>query len=85
MINNRVGIKINIRKLLNLFEFLDEIKEINAKGIGFGLLICKMINQVDACPSFQSYDFCLFLRKNTNFGIDLREITKCKFFSCESL
>ena len=39
-----VGIKQeDISKLFKLYGFLDATKEINAKGVGLGLYICKKI------------------------------------------
>lgn len=41
-----VGIKEeDLSKLFKLFGFLDETKELNTGGVGFGLHICKMIVQ----------------------------------------
>ena len=44
VIDSGVGInEQDQKKLFKLFGFLDTTKEINTKGIGLGLHICKMI------------------------------------------
>jgi signal transduction histidine kinase len=44
VIDNGIGIEEqNLNKLFKLFGYLEESKEINAKGIGLGLHICKMV------------------------------------------
>ena len=47
MVDTGMGIKEEDRpKLFKLFGFLDKTKEINAKGIGLGLHICKKITRI---------------------------------------
>ena len=42
--DNGVGIKPqDISKLFKLYGFLEDTKEVNAKGVGLGLYICKNI------------------------------------------
>ena len=43
--DNGIGIQKNdLTKLFKLFGFLESSKEINSKGIGLGLFICKKIS-----------------------------------------
>ena len=44
VIDNGIGIKKeNQEKLFKMFGFLEDTKEINTKGIGLGLSICRQI------------------------------------------
>lgn len=75
MCDNGIGIKEEDKnKLFKLFGFLESTQEVNAKGIGLGLYICKKIVEkfggLICCQSSPmlgskfSFNFCLENKKN---------------------